>query len=250
MNKIYSILFLLLTFSAVCVAEDKPPQVIADSWTMVPKEGHGMKLEEAIKAHMAYRKEKGDPMHWDTWVPVTGEDLNMYVVRSCCHPWAAQDSYRQWSLEHAREHFNETVHPHVKKYMHNFTEMDMENSHWGENTEANYVGVTAWDIKQGKGNQASSAIKQMSKLAKDNNWSRNWSWSYPVGGTHRVMLVTPFKNYAEMAPMEENFYQFAMKHMKKAKVEDMFAKFDDSFSGSDYTIWQHRKDLSMQRDEE
>lgn len=249
MNKFYSVLFVLLTIPALCVAEDKPPQVISDGWTMVPKEGHGMELEEAIKAHMAYRHEKGDTRHWDVYVPVTGSDLNRYVVRSCCQPWAEMDSYRKWSSEHASKHFNETVHPHVKKYMHNFGEVDMENSNWGENVDANFVGVTVWEVKSGKGAQASKAIKKMSDLAKNHNWSRSWSWNYPVGGSQAIMLATPFKNYAEMAPMEENFYQFAMKHLKEKKVDEMFKMFNGSFSGSNYTIWRHRKDLSMQHDE-
>lgn len=249
MNKFYSVLFIFLAIPALCVAEDKPPQVISDSWTMVPKEGHQMELEEAMKAHMAYREEKGDSRHWDTYVPVTGDDLNRYVVRSCCRPWAEQDSYSKWSYENASKHFNETVHPHVKKYMHNFGIVDTENSNWGENVEANFVGVTYWQVKQGKGSQSSEAIKQMSKLAKENNWPSNWSWSYPVGGSQAVILATPFKNFADMAPMEENFYQFAMKHLEEKEVEEMFEKFNGSYSGSDYTIWRHRKDLSMSHDE-
>ncbi|MCX7554432.1 hypothetical protein OS175_11110 [Marinicella sp. S1101] len=249
MNKVYSILFLLLTVPALCVAEDKPPQVISDAWTMIPKAGHEAKFEEALKAHLKFRHDNGDTRHWDTYRPVTGDSLNRYIVRSCCQPWAEQDSYRKWSNETLGNHFNENVHPHVEKYMHNFGEVDMDNSNWGEGVEANYVGVTYWNIKPGKGGQASDAIKQMSTLAKENDWPRSWSWSYPVGGDHRVMLATPFKNFADMAPMEENFYQFAMSHMKEKKVKEMFKNFNGSFSGSSYGIYRHDKSLSMHHDE-
>ncbi len=251
MNKFYSVLFTLILIPALCVAEDQPPQVISDSWTMVPKAGHADQLETALKAHLAYRAEKGDTRQWDTYVPVTGNDLNRYVVRSCCQPWAEQDSYRAWSKEHLGEHFSETVHPHVASYMHNFGEIDMDNSHWDENVEANFVGVTMWQVKPGKGAQANAAIAAMSTMAKENNWPRNWSWSSPVGGSQRVMLATPFKNYADMAPLQENFYQFAKKHLKsEKKADEMFKDFNSSFSSSDYTIWRHDKALSMHKDKQ
>lgn len=251
MKKFHAILLASILMPFLCLAEDKPPQVISDSWTMVPKTGHGEEFETALKAHLAYRSEKGDPRHWDTYVPVTGDDLNRYVVRSCCDVWAEQDSYRTWSQENLGNHFNETVHPHVDSYTHNFGELDMANSHWDEGVDASYVGVTYWDIKSGHGAQANEAISAMSTMAKENNWPRNWSWSYPVGGSNSVMLATPFKNFADMAPMEENFYQFAKKHLKSEKKADaMFKDFNGSFSSSHYGIWRHRKDLSMTHDKE
>jgi len=192
-------------------------------------------------------------MQQSTYAPVTGKDFNRYVVRSCCQPWAEQDSYRQWSQENLSNHFNETVGSHVEKYMHNFGEHDMENSNWGEDTDASYVGVTVWDVKSGKGAQSGAAVSTMSTLAKDNNWSRNWSWSYPVGGSNQVMLATPYKNFADMAPMEENFSIFAKKHLKSEKKADkLFADFDSTYSSAEYIIYRHRKDLSMEmaKDEE
>ncbi len=252
MRKFISIAgLLLLMLPALCVAEDKPPAVISDSWTIIPKAGHEMELEAALKEHMAHRVEKGDTRHWDVYVPVTGDKLNAYVVRSCCNEWSEMDSYRSWSYEHASEHFNETVHPHAEKYAHNFGSMNMENSHWPKGTEANLVGVTKFEIKQGHWSKFSKAMKKMSSLAKEHGWERNWSWSYPVHGGDTVQLATPFKNFAEMAPMEENFYQFVAKHLKSEKKADkLFAEFDSAVSSSHYSIYRHRKDLSMGHDDD
>lgn len=86
MNKFYSILCLLLLIPGWCVAADeKEPTLIADSWTMVPKAGHEDQFETALKEHLAMRSEKGDSRQWMTYTPVTGSDLNHYVVRSCCN---------------------------------------------------------------------------------------------------------------------------------------------------------------------
>ncbi|MFC3193890.1 hypothetical protein ACFODZ_06530 [Marinicella sediminis] len=253
MNKFLSFIICLLMIPTWCAADnhEKPPTLIADGWTMVPKEGHGAEFEAALKAHLKMRMEKGDPRHWDTYVPVTGDKLNNYVVRSCCFEWADQDKYAKWSNEHMGEHFNETVHPHVQKYMHNFTEIDTRNSNWGENTKANFVGVTHFEVKSGKGSDMSASIKSMSTLAKDNGWPRNWSWSYPVGGDGGVTLATPYANYADMAPMEESFYDFVVKHKKsKKKAEKMFDQFNGAIKSTHYTIYRHRVDLSMHEDED
>jgi len=177
---------------------------------------------------------------------VTGEDLNYYVVRSCCAEWAEQDSYQVWDEKDANPHFMETVHPHVDSYSHNFSELDRKNSNWGDDVKANYVGVTHYEVKMGKGRQMNAALKEMSAVAKDNNWPYSWSWSYPVGGSYTVNLVVPFENYADMAPLDENFYEFVSKTLKSEKKADkLFESFTGSFSSANYSIYQWRKDLSM-----
>ena len=247
MNKFYSILCLLLLVPGWCVAADeKQPTVIADSWVMVPKAGHEYQFEAAVKKHMAMRAEKGDSRVWHTYTPVTGQDLNHYVVRSCCTEWADQDSYRDWSRQNTMQHFNDTIHPHVESYSHNFSEIDRKNSHWGDDVKAHYVGVSSYQVKMGKWRQMNAALEKMSKLAKDNNWPHHWSWSYPVGGPGTVNLVIPFENFADMAPLDESFYEFISKKMKsEKKAQKMFEQFSGSFSSADYQIYRHRKDLSM-----
>ena len=54
-----------------------------------------------------------------------------------------------------------------------------------------------------------------------------------------------------MTPLEEGFYDFAVKHLKsKKKAEKMFDKFDSAVESSYYTIYRHRVDLSMHYDDE
>lgn len=153
-------------------------------------------------------------------MPVTGSDLNRYIVRSCCAEWSEQDTYRKWTEENLGNHFSETVGPHVQSYSRNFSEIDSENSHWGDNVKANYVGYTHFETKAGKGKASSEAIKEMITVAKENNWPYSWSWSYPIGGTGGVALATPYEDYAAMAPLEENFYQFMVKHLGSEKKAD------------------------------
>ncbi|KAA3644441.1 MAG: hypothetical protein DWP95_04445 [Proteobacteria bacterium] len=252
MNKFYSIICVLLLIPGWCVAEEeKEATIIADSWVMVPKAGHEDQFEAAIKEHMAMRAEKGDSRQWHTYVPITGDNLNHYVVRSCCAEWAEQDSYREWSRQNTIEHFNDTVHPHVQSYSHNFSEINRKSSNWGDDVKANYVGVTHYKVKMGSGRQMNKSIKEMSALAKDNNWPHHWSWSYPVAGSFTVNLAIPFENYAAMAPLEENFYDFIVKTLKsEKKARKVFDDFTGAVESANYQIYRHRKDLSMSAEED
>ena len=85
MKKLNSFLFILLLSFGI-LADDHSPQLISDTWTMVPKAGHEAKFEEAFKKHIAYRKANGDTREWVTWRPVTGDQINSYLVRACCNP--------------------------------------------------------------------------------------------------------------------------------------------------------------------
>lgn len=245
--KKYLSLLLFILITPFAVFADNHEEVIADVWVMTPKAGHEMKFEEAMKVHVAHRKANGDNRQWNVWRPVTGDDMNAYYVRSCCDTWAAQDEYVKVASK-LSDHFNETVGPHVESFRHNFSAMDSENSNWGDGKGVTMVGVTTFYSKPGMGAVRSATVKQMSDLAKEKGWPRNWSWAYPIGGKSRMMLVTPFKNYADMAPLEESFGKFATKHIGEEATEKMFADWGSTMKGSSYKIYRHVKDLSTPAD--
>ena len=248
MKKLFTLLLLTLLIPTAIYADNHSPQQIADSWVMIVKSGHESKFQDAMKAHLAYRKANGEKRTWDTYTPVTGENLNQYIVRTCCNTWAEQDAHVADAAKYS-EHFNKNVHPHVKKYTHNLTVIDMENSNWPEDTDASFVGVTSYKPIVGKGGARGESLKAMSAMAKEKGWPRNWAWTYPVGGDGSWTLVTPFENYADMAPMEESFYDFTKKHMGSAeKADALFQKFSSSFSETHYAIYRHNKELSTLKD--
>ena len=254
MRKI-SLTLMMLAWSVLCVADDheKPPELIAESWTVIPKSGHEADFVKAFKEHLKVRAEAGDPRSWQVYSPVTGSKLNHYIVRSCCHQWGDQDTYKAWGMEAGTgKHWNEHVHPHVYKYKHNFSVLDTEHSNWPEGTKANYVGVTMYDTKSGeRGRDTFKALKKMSKKAKEHGWEHPWSWFYPVGGTGgQFGLAIPFENYADMAPLEESFSEFMGKHMKKKKLDAMFDDFGNGIEGTEYTLYEHLKDMSMEMKKE
>ncbi|MFK8012448.1 MAG: hypothetical protein AB8B80_10430 [Marinicellaceae bacterium] len=245
------LIFCLLAIPVISfAADDKQPERIADGWTMTPKDGHVKEFQEALAAHMKFRESKNDPREWHVYRPVTGDKLNTYIIRSCCHEWADQDSYIEWGDKAGtQKHFNETVDPHVQSYSHNYTVMDSENSHWPKGTVANYVGVSNIIAKSGARQQMNRAIKAMTTVAKEHKWDHAWSFSYPVGGSVDVAMATPFENYADMAPLEENFYKFVVRVLdSEDKANKMFDDYSSTIESSTYHIYRHDKKLSMSND--
>ena len=65
---------------------------LARMWVVVPKDGMGDQLEEAMKAHNAWRVENGDPWGWNTYHRVSGGDLDHWYIRSGGHTYADLDA--------------------------------------------------------------------------------------------------------------------------------------------------------------
>jgi hypothetical protein len=62
----------------------KPPSLdvgsshtISQMWEFMPKPGSGPAFEEAIKAHVEYRKSQGDPWTWDVYHQVVGPTMSI-----------------------------------------------------------------------------------------------------------------------------------------------------------------------------
>ena len=174
-----------------------------------------------------------------------------YGIRACCFNWADQDAYVEWGNgTELSTHWNENVHPHVKKYEHYMDVIDWDNSHWpADSTDWNFVGVTTWQPKFGEEQARNAALKLMSSTAKENGWKERWVWIYSVGGPANLSLAVPYENYADMAPPEVSFYEFMVKHTSEETAASTMQEFSNSFWSSEYTVYQLRRDLSTPRGE-
>lgn len=247
MKKIYTILVCLLVMPAICFAGEKKPTLIADVWTMTPKAGHESAFYSALKEHVKFRAEKNDPRVWEVYSPVTGDNVNSYIIRACCFEWSTQDTYAEWSESSGvQKHWSETGGQHVESYNHDFIKLDNKNSNWIEGTSTNYVGVTRFNMKSGKSKAVNEAIEKFGEIAQDNKWPHSYAWSYPVTGSADVNIAVPFDNFAAMAPLDENFFKFVSRILKsEKKAQKLFDGFSNNIESSSYTIYKQLTEFSM-----
>ncbi|NNL04079.1 MAG: hypothetical protein HKO85_02235, partial [Xanthomonadales bacterium] len=95
---------------------------------------------------------------------------------------------------------------------------------------------------------SSEARKKFSKIAKEEGWAgdeHQWLWSSRIGGKSKLLLVVPHSDFADMTPPETTFYEFMTTKMSADEADAMFDNFGSGFSGSEFTVWMHREDLSI-----
>lgn len=240
-----------LALGGTALAQEGPAGSMAEFWTVHVSGDSTAAFEQAIQAHMQLRKDHEDPFHWETFTPITGDDMFVYSFRSCCHAWAEFDAYEAWAGEHAEveANWNETVHPHVSSYEHGFSEIDMAHSNWPSDEEGpiKFVGVTSFKLKPGGRQQFQATLAELSQIALNNGWAdeHNWAWAMIVNGKPTVNLVFPFKDYADMAPPEQSFFEFLSERLGSDEAAAAkLAGFSESTYGSTYQIYRHRPELS------
>jgi hypothetical protein len=248
--------FSLLAFILLPVtlsAQESTPN-LAESWEFIPKPGHQADFEAAYLEHLALREEAGDPREWDVYVPEIGTALDTYAVRHCCFAWADQDSYQEWNFKNADlfKHWNDIVAPHVASTGHYYYEIDFANSHWPEAAGSpRMMGVTRFKIAPGKAAEFHAVRTEISQIALNQGWSaagNHWNWYDRIGDSPLAGVAIPFDNFADMAPGEQQFSAFLVEHMGEERATALMERLSSSISGSSYTIWVHRSDLSSPRD--
>jgi hypothetical protein len=227
------------------MAESKSPEIIAESWAMTPKSGKSGDFQVALKDHSKHRAELKDPRKWDLYSQILGNNMDTVIARSFGFTWADMDAYASWSQDkNPGQHFNDMVMPNVSNLGHYLSVIDVVNSHWGPEVTFRYVGVSSYHVKQGHQGAMEKDIKLFSDVAKENNWDYNWSWAQGVGSEGNMSLAIPYKNWAAMAPPEQEFNEMMAKHLKsEKKAKKVFERWQSHFESVEYNVYVLRTDL-------
>jgi len=250
------VLSALILLAPALVTAAEPPPPLAEMWVLTIKPGHGEEFRAALKEHMAFRAEHGDPRAWQAYTPVLGDEMNRVAVRYCCVNWADVDSYREWSMNATEvgEHFDSTVGAHVAGAAHYFETIDWANSHWSDaGGPYRLFAVTEWDIKPGHNGELSAAVDKMSQIALEQGWAsdaHNWLWTSRIGDSPQLSIVVPHRNYASFEQEEDTFFRFLAEQLgSEEKAAEVFQQFGNATTESEFQIWAHRDDLSMADDD-
>ena len=223
---------------------------LAEVWVMTVKRGEQANFEAAFKQQLAVRTQNTDPRSWSVYVPVTGDQLSRYGLRTCCFSWADQDAYTAWtnSTPAVMGDWFANVDQYIESYEHYFSEVDRDNSNWvAADTPTQYIGITDYTISPTKGQDFASARTELSQIALNQGWSasgRHWAWTSQIGGEPKASLAVPFANFAGMAVEGPQFMEFLTQQMGAEAAAALVEKFSSGTTGSTYTIWQYRPDLS------
>jgi hypothetical protein len=231
----------------LAVAQDKPPaDAVASSWYIWPKPGHTEQFEKAISAHAAWRKRNGESFDWQVFQPVAGDDMAHYVIRSGGHAWADFDANRKWEVEtRAEAAFWSQVGAHVDRYSHYLTQDEDEISYWNTTDPFPMYEVTTLRLGPGQYGNFRRAVSRARDAARAQKWNASWGLSAITGGDDDLILVLPYRSYADMAGPSPAFIDMMAAHLGgQAKAADALGAIQSAIHGSSTTLYLHREDLS------
>lgn len=211
-------------------------------------DGHEKALEEAITKYHHYMADKEGALRYTWYSILTGPDTGKYIARSGGHNWADFDiPDRDWNKA-AGEKFMSEVQPHIADADIMISQLDDEVGIWPEDwSEYQYFSLTDWHIKPGHGAQFNEGLKKIDATLKaDGSWPSYYAFSNAVSGGNgnTITIVSPRKNFADMAPKKPTFFDVMGKAMGDEESRAFFAEWAQTYESGQNRLLKRRDELS------
>jgi hypothetical protein len=232
--------------SPAVAADENENDRLAHVALITAKPGHEQDLEKAITAYHRYMADKEGAWRYNWYSIVTGPDSGKYIARSGNHNWVDFDAVHDWQGV-ASEKFNEEVAPHIQNVVFSIHQTDKELGIWPESMEGyEYFSVTEWRIKHDQGPSFKEGLKKINKTLNEHGFPVYYMFSYPVSGGkgNSITLVSPRKNFADMAPKEPSFIDIMNKAMGEEEARAFLAEWSQTYKPGQNQLLKFRKALS------
>ena len=234
-------LAMLGSMSVAFAQDEEKNDDLARVAIITAKDGHGKALEEAIVEYHHFMGSKEGAMRYHWFSYVTGPDTGKYLARSGDHNYEDFDAKHDWD-EEASEKFASMVQPHIKNAVVTITKGNEEMGIWPDSLEDYpYYSVTHWHVKSGKGNEFNEGLKKIDGILKEGDWPNYYTFIRPVSGGvgNTVMVVSPRKSFADMAPKEPEFMEIMSKAMGEDEAKAFMADWGSTFKSGKNGLLKH-----------
>lgn len=239
-------LALMCLMSPVVAQDNEKNDGLARVALITAKAGQNKALEEAITKYHHYMAGHEGSWRYNWYSIETGPDTGKYIARSGGHNWADFDAEHDWD-EEAGKKFQEMVAPHIDSAVVTITKNDDELGMWPESLDGyEYYSVTSWYVKQGHGAAFSEGLKKINGLLKEGGWPNYYSFIDNVSGGKggEMMLVSPRKGFADMAPKEPKFIDIMNKAMGEEEAQAFLSEWSQTYKVGTNKLLRHRAELS------
>ncbi len=244
---IMAVVLLMLGSMSVAVAQDaEKNEGIARVAFITAKDGQNKALEEAIVEYHKFMGTKEGSLRYQWFSILTGEDTGKYIARTGSHNWADFDAEHDWDEEAAAK-FASMVQPHIASAVVSYTRRDDELGIWPESMEGyEYFSVTNWHIMPGKGNAFTEGLKKIDATLKAGGFPTYYRFFDTVSGGHgnSKSLVSPRKNFADMAPREPSFMEIMNKAMGEEESAAFLADWSSTYKAGNNMLLRHMAEQS------
>jgi hypothetical protein len=238
----------MLGFCVAFLVESATAQTIAMSYTITPKAGTGAGFETALKQHMEWRTENGDPWVWLVYQVETGDNLGAYIVRSAGHTWGDIDTYEASPFApRSGTHFGATVQPLMATISNSIGVMDANNSRLPPDiSTANLFQVTTYNVKPGQQFAFNAVVARFHDVISKNDYPLYYVSTTPATGPGPAATLVFFQDdWASFADPDGRFLTFLADQLGESGAQQLFSDFGDTFTSLQSEIVRLRRDLSM-----
>ncbi len=239
-------LAMLCGMSLAVAQDDEKNDGLAQVALITAKDGHNKALEDAIIKYHHFMGSKKGAMRYQWYSIETGPDTGKYVARSGGHNWADFDAEHDWD-EEAGAKFQSLVAPHIANTEITITRNDEDLGIWPDSLEGyKYFSVTRWHILPGKGSAYNEGIKKIDAALKANDWPSYYNFINNVSGGkgNTVILVSPRKSFADMAPKEPSFMDLMNKAIGEEETKALMADWGTTFKAGQNFLLRHMPEQS------
>ena len=237
----------MLGSMSIAVAQDEEKNDgLARVALITAKDGHGKALEEAIVKYHHFMGKKEGAFRYQWYSIETGQDSGKYIARSGGHNWADFDAEHDWD-EEAGAKFAELVQPHIANAVVTITKNDDELGIWPDSLEGyEYYSATRWHINPGHYDAFSEGLKKIDGILKAGGFPGYYTFIDTVSGGdgNSVMLVSPRKNFADMAPKEPTFMEIMGKAMGEEETKAFMADWGTTYKSGQNMLLRHMAEQS------
>jgi len=229
-------------------APTQAQQTVARSYSFVPLDGMSAQFEAALKAHLEWRVENGDPWTWSVSTLEVGEGLGEYGLRTSGHTWADMESYDLDFSPKGLQHYRATVAPLVKSVSSMITTTNEEMSNRPPTgTALAFVTITTFHVRPGRQAEFAEAAAVASQALKDAGWPGHWVWATPLSGGGMgpfMQVVALHERMSDMAEPEPPMLAVLAQAMGQNAFDEWLSDFSESTRGQETIVRRLRPDLS------
>ena len=221
---------------------------IAWIYVMTPKMGMGAEFQTALRQHVQWRAENGDPWTWGVYEIVNGDNVGTFIARSGDHEWADFDTYDAGFGPRGATNFWATVGPLIEGNTSQITMTDTANARWPENADE-YVmfQLITLHLKPAHVEEFTQLIGKFHEAILKTNWPAHYAWTYPLSGGMgpTATLVLPFRNWADFEEPETSFPAMLAQAYGDEEATALLTAYSNCYTHSETSILRFRPELSV-----
>ena len=234
--------------AALLVTPAHAQETVARNYSMTPTDGMAAQFEAALKAHIQWRTENGDPWTWGVSTLETGEGLGEASVRSGGHSWAEFDTYDAGFGPKGLQHFQATVAPLLQSISSTIgTTNEAISNRPPTGRPLGFVTITTFHIRPDRQAQFSEAVASGTSILKEQGFPGFWVWTAPVSGGGmgpQMSLVALHTDWADMQEPNPSFEMILAQAMGEDDFREWAASFGESIRGQETITRRLRPDLA------